>query len=1326
MKHKMWSRLLSMALAVMMISSIVPNSAFAEAASEITNSTSQVQVEETPVVENDVPQDEVTVPEEETPVESVEPTAEPTADPTAEPTAEPTQAPEATAVPSEQPSAEPTAAPEATETPNASAQPSEAPVPSESPLPSETPVPTETPAATEEPVVLEEQTVEAVIYDSAESAQMEIMLMDLTQQEQQAKITLTGEMPKNAVVKAYPVNVEIESEKILAAYDITIYDEQGNAFQPENGAITVKIETLEIQEALAETTELNVYHMEDEQAAPEVVEEVVPEETAVSFEAESFSIYVVGKHFTHTYTFMVNDEEYNKQILSTGEVLNQPETPSVSEGQIFKGWYNTTEGELFNGFGTPEGELKANVETILTAKIENAYYVFYKANCNADSRIIYTQKYNNGAKVVSDDVPFVVEDVNKALIGWSEKPNATEPQGTIVISGKDIVLYPVVVSAHWINFDSMGGPWVDPIFVKINEQTKAPADPERAGYRFDGWYTDKEEYNQKFVFGTTLSASVTLYAKWTPTTVDYTVLYWTENADDDKYSFYNSITQSGTTGSLTNSAAGKVPEGFGVSSENPVEQKVIQGDGSTVVHVYYDRKTYSVQFYTGTGGEEIEGLRITAKYGQTISHLWPGKRESVPGVDDKYLVSKWIVTEGGWWKPTVYQSGIDTMPLNGAKFYYDSASGMYTYNSNYYLENINNDEYTLDHTDVFKSNGTDWTTSKEDYYAIKGFSVNRQSSPWEGAKAKWDSSKIVYKWDFYYDRNEYNIVFNNQNEVDQTKTFKYQADISKAGYAPTAPVGKEGYKFAGWYTNEYFLGDPYDFTGKTMPAGNFILYAKWVAPTYTVSFDLNGAPEQGGFDPITVEQNQTIDRPSNPTWGNHKFAGWVKEDGTPFNFSTQIVRNTELTAQWVSEEEYQITYGPGIGNGAEFTDLVKYADKSEAKILDVPDDWTAPSDHTGFVYWSTDEYGKGTKYYPGDTFVMPDHDVTLYAQWAPVRKTTLTYNYNYGGNYNLRTEIVTPNNQYEVKEIATPPEGENWIFLGWCTKQSVSEDAPLIKVGDKIKIQVDTIDEENNILYAQWQKTGTLTIEKKVEDLSDTGLAELKNEISFTISGGNLEKPIVISSETVYTWDQCWDNNTFTYGVILPVTDVAGMPKYTVTESGYKNITNYEWVGIDSVAKQENVTVTESGPNTVTLKNAYKASIGDLTISKELTSWNNFKGDEVTFIFKAVNKADKAKVYYTTMTFTEADCDEVKTQVLKDIPAGEYKVTELHTTGYAPTNGKYTVLAATNGKPASFVNQANGDKNPGDNGAANNWFKYDMDQERWIWKLNGWDVSAAG
>ena len=161
MKHKMWSRLLSMVLAVMMIASIVPTGAFAEAASEIVAS-SQATVEVAEETE------EVTLPEEETPAAeepvAVEPTAEPdpTEEPVAEPTAEPvteseqpaaepTQAPAETAMPSEEPSAEPTAAPEGTETPEGTAVPSETPAASVTPAPSESPVPSETPAASATP-----------------------------------------------------------------------------------------------------------------------------------------------------------------------------------------------------------------------------------------------------------------------------------------------------------------------------------------------------------------------------------------------------------------------------------------------------------------------------------------------------------------------------------------------------------------------------------------------------------------------------------------------------------------------------------------------------------------------------------------------------------------------------------------------------------------------------------------------------------------------------------------------------------------------------------------------------------------------------------------------------------------------------------------------------------------------------------------------------------------------------------------------------------------------------------------------------------------------
>ena len=183
MKHKMWSRLLSMVLAVMMIASIVPTSAFAEAASEIAASsqavaevveqTEEVTLPEDTTTEEPAAETPAQEPAEDTPAQEPAgepvPTAEPVAEPTQLPegtavpgeqlTAEPTQTPAETAVPSEQPSAEPTQAPAETAVPSEqpSAEPTQAPaetaVPSATPAPSESPVPSETPVPSEEPAI---------------------------------------------------------------------------------------------------------------------------------------------------------------------------------------------------------------------------------------------------------------------------------------------------------------------------------------------------------------------------------------------------------------------------------------------------------------------------------------------------------------------------------------------------------------------------------------------------------------------------------------------------------------------------------------------------------------------------------------------------------------------------------------------------------------------------------------------------------------------------------------------------------------------------------------------------------------------------------------------------------------------------------------------------------------------------------------------------------------------------------------------------------------------------------------------------------------------
>lgn len=110
-------------------------------------------------------------------------------------------------------------------------------------------------------------------------------------------------------------------------------------------------------------------------------------------------------------------------------------------------------------------------------------------------------------------------------------------------------------------------------------------------------------------------------------------------------------------------------------------------------------------------------------------------------------------------------------------------------------------------------------------------------------------------------------------------------------------------------------------------------------------------------------------------------------------------------------------------------------------------------------------------YYPGNEFVMPEEDVILYAKWTQKRKTTLTYNYN-GGMVNGEkkaddvVEIENPNENYTINNDCVDVKMSGFYFAGWSTSADGS-DGVLLKKGDVIRI--DTLDEDSNVLYAQWK-----------------------------------------------------------------------------------------------------------------------------------------------------------------------------------------------------------------------------------------------------------------
>lgn len=900
----------------------------------------------------------------------------------------------------------------------------------------------------------------------------------------------------------------------------------------------------------------------------------------------------------YTYEFYLSRdsrEPYSTQIVKEDDELYRPETPVTPEGKVFTGWYDEA-GKLFTGFG--KVDTIAESQTIkLYAGIEDGYYVFFM---NGDT-VIATETGTTGTEISLNSVSFPV-NADQAITGWyTDKELNTLASDPVTIETSNISLYAKVEKGHWITFDSDGGSYVEPKFFKTGANTEAPNDPAKLGYAFAGWYNGNTEYT----FGSALTESITLKAMWTAKdSVPYTVIHWQENANDTGYSLKETETKTGKVDAQTNAAAKdtKRVEAYNGFTAQTIVQKPIAGDGSTIVNVYYKRNEYVINFYSSNnpsyscgkkehehrwkcynwkgqltcGKEEHRHTndclkpkhQITAKYGAYIRDQWPG--------------GGWYVSPNG----STAQTSIDVMPLGGTNFYGEQ-DGYYTQTAKYYTEVLPGDEasgtrmsdgryYKLKYTDTTKYD-SGLTVTDEDRYPITGFTCNKSLSTRNGQS--YDGAK------FYYTRNSHDIVFISGSQKVNTVSKKYEESIADVNYKPTTPpAGKEGYTFVGWYDNDLCEGEKYVFTGKTMPAQNITLYAKWVAPVHTVTlYKTDKTTVYYKFE--NVPHNNTIDMTQIPTYDvpeGYKFLGWVLlADGTPFNFNTQITRNYELYAKIGSMATYTVTYDANDGSGT-MADNTKYAEGAIASVK--ANSFTAPKGQV-FLGWSTTANGP-VEYYANSQLKIEKQNVTLYAIWGGKDSTvTLTYKANYEGADPAMSEVPSLKNNALVKlTAATLFTRTGYEFTGWNTKADGSGTS--FAAGSNAR--VDKLGE--NVLYAQWvRQTGTLTITKKVEGLTGTSAP---TEFKFTVTGpNNYSKDVTVSA-----------NGS------LPLT---GLPvgEYTVKEKptdipGYTLNTTYKTdvATAEPTTEKATVTVTANTDATVTVTNTYTKDTTSVTVTKE---WND-------------------------------------------------------------------------------------------------------------------------
>ena len=722
------------------------------------------------------------------------------------------------------------------------------------------------------------------------------------------------------------------------------------------------------------------------------------------------------------YTAKDAESPWYTQTVKTGDTLNQPTDPTRL-GYYFTGWKTENGQEVV--FGKVTVAETSTIKCFAQWKANaNPIHVYFMA-AEGSNEVVYTGIAQNGAVTL----PAEYNDVT-----WKTEDGTTFDGKNVT---QDMNVYPASASC-WLTFDSQGGSAVASRYVQQGQvfSLEVVEQPTKAGYTFAGWSLTA---GGEGVMTVTPSGDTKLYATWNPATANYTVIHWQENANDDNYSYKESETMSGKTDSGT-SATSKNYQGF---TAEEITQGTIKGDGSTIINVYYARKEYSVKFYSNSGWynptKEYSNLRITAKYGANINDKWPIYNGS----------NSWATTDNG----NTYQSNIDTMPLNGATFY-GPKTGRGSESAYYYVEVLPGESgvekngvlYKLHHTDT--SPGTGYTVTKEDKYPLTGFTYkegteNRQS---------YNNSK------FYYTRNNYNVIYMSNGSKVSENSYKYEQDISSAGnYTPTnTPVG---YEFGGWCSDPSGTTS-YEFSGKTMPAQNITVYAKWVPITLTLTIqDVEGvgSGEVSYNHPIN-EANVYTEATSKLTGANKTVLYWVNCDtGERVDVNSQMT--TDLTIRPVLKGD---TYTVRYNGGATTSDLQTYWYGTIAKVKEYQGD-----NSDKFRYW-TDAAQK--KYHPGDEIHMTAN-VTLTPCFngsnPEQTKYSVTYHSNFETDETYVVEDIENYTQFVTKTYTETklPIREGYDFTGWNTQA----DGKGTSFGAGSSARMDG--PNNNDLYAQWSKS---------------------------------------------------------------------------------------------------------------------------------------------------------------------------------------------------------------------------------------------------------------
>ncbi len=338
----------------------------------------------------------------------------------------------------------------------------------------------------------------------------------------------------------------------------------------------------------------------------------------------------------------------------TGDINKSVHTPTIMG---YEAWLTDEDGNKLGEEAIDSVLLQYN--DLVENKV--VYVGYFPAKVKYEVRYYFQNIYDDlytedtSKKLSGDDIKAETgtrpptEQVNPTnFVGFT--PLFYQPE-TVAADGSTIFEVYLERDYYLMEFDCNGGYGVETLYVRY-ETYISVADPIRHGYIFSGWDLVKTEQvdttenpipplgtgpdSNGFYTGdgyenvppTSMPHYNTAYkALWETTTTTYTVVYWRENADDDGYSYWDSkqigINANGTydgtvhsndhvSGTDHTTATGLSEAAYftynAVKTEYEESKRtdlasdrkvIVEGDGSTVVNVYYSRNVYTLQFNIG-------------------------------------------------------------------------------------------------------------------------------------------------------------------------------------------------------------------------------------------------------------------------------------------------------------------------------------------------------------------------------------------------------------------------------------------------------------------------------------------------------------------------------------------------------------------------------------------------------------------------------------------------------------------------------------------------------------------------------------------------------